>query len=294
MAQDGSSDPKSYVLYYNPFSICSLMVLHTIETRGSAKDSASEMAIVPEVIDIFHEGQLSEHYLCDINPEGQVGYANFTPPLPDIPALRQFLAQLLMFILDQVPVLYSPALLKKPIADSLEITEYMAERYPSLIPKEHEQLIRRLLVDLHALNFFSLSFPGRPTVAAGMKAAVVRRLQMPGISERYREALKFKLTVLDRDKIGGIVPEVVQDMVTRAKNFLAEVESMVPDAPCIWLFGDAPTAFDAHLVVFLARMKDVKRDNLFPPKVARFAERAFETPAWKAVIQDRKTMVGEY
>ncbi|KIY04204.1 uncharacterized protein Z520_00897 [Fonsecaea multimorphosa CBS 102226] len=264
MAQDGSSDPKSYVLYYNPFSICSLMVLHTIETRGSAKDSASEMAIVPEVIDIFHEGQLSEHYLCDINPEGQV------------------------------PVLYSPALLKKPIADSLEITEYMAERYPSLIPKEHEQLIRRLLVDLHALNFFSLSFPGRPTVAAGMKAAVVRRLQMPGISERYREALKFKLTVLDRDKIGGIVPEVVQDMVTRAKNFLAEVESMVPDAPCIWLFGDAPTAFDAHLVVFLARMKDVKRDNLFPPKVARFAERAFETPAWKAVIQDRKTMVGEY
>jgi hypothetical protein len=42
------------------------------------------------------------------------------------------------------------------------------------------------------LNYLSLLFPGRDYVAQGFKAAVVKRLG-GDISERYREALNYKL-----------------------------------------------------------------------------------------------------
>jgi glutathione S-transferase len=91
----------------------------------------------------------------------------------------------------QVPVICSPSL-DKPIADSLDITHYLSTFYPSLIPTSHKERITKGLQDLHALNYFSPSFPGRDHVAQGFKAAVVKQLSRE-ISERYREALNYKL-----------------------------------------------------------------------------------------------------
>lgn len=85
----------------------------------------------------------------------------------------------------------SPSL-DKPIADSVDITHYLSKSYPSLIPSGQQAQITKGLQDLHALNYFSLSFPGRDHVARGFKAAVEKRLA-GDISERYREALKYKL-----------------------------------------------------------------------------------------------------
>jgi glutathione S-transferase len=87
--------------------------------------------------------------------------------------------------------LCSPSL-DKPIADSLDITHYLSNFYPSLIPTSQKEQITKGLQDLHALNYFSLSFPGRDHVAQGFKTAVFKRLSGE-ISERYREALKYKL-----------------------------------------------------------------------------------------------------
>ena len=84
--------------------------------------------------------------------------------------------------------------LDKPIADSLEITHFLAARYPSLIPASHKVHISDLLADLHALNYFSLSFSGREYVAEGFKQNVLERLHSD-ISPRYRDALTFKLGV---------------------------------------------------------------------------------------------------
>ncbi len=62
-----------YQLYYNPFSICSLFVLYTLELKGNPK-SASD-TVEPErcFIDIYLNEQMSELYL-DKNPKGQVGF----------------------------------------------------------------------------------------------------------------------------------------------------------------------------------------------------------------------------
>ena len=95
----------------------------------------------------------------------------------------------------QVPVLAHDTELQEPITDSLEITLWLAARYPQLMPAEHQGEISQHLKDLHALNYFSLSFPGRAHVAQGFEDAVARRLGEPGISSRYRTALEFKLGV---------------------------------------------------------------------------------------------------
>jgi glutathione S-transferase len=96
----------------------------------------------------------------------------------------------------QVPVLANAAVLGTPIADSLEITWYIADRYPSLPPAEHKEDIDRLLRDLHPLHYFSLSFEGKPHVPASIRAAVVQPMENPEISQRHRDALAYKLTML--------------------------------------------------------------------------------------------------
>jgi glutathione S-transferase len=63
---------ETYTLYHNPYSICSLMVRQTVAIRGQAKDKDSEIPITNVVVDIFKEEQFSEHFLCEINPLGQV------------------------------------------------------------------------------------------------------------------------------------------------------------------------------------------------------------------------------
>ena len=92
-------------------------------------------------------------------------------------------------------MLTNSAKLDAPIADSLKITYFLASRFPKLIPSEKEEEIRQYLADLHALNYFSLSFPGRPEVAQGFETTIKRLLADQAISDRYRKALEFKLSV---------------------------------------------------------------------------------------------------
>ena len=91
----------------------------------------------------------------------------------------------------QVPVLVGPGELK--ITDSLDITYYLAERYPGLIPQTHKDVITVLLNELHDVWYVSLSF----TAAEGRGAGIVRQIKeimaQPTTSESYKEALQKKL-----------------------------------------------------------------------------------------------------
>lgn len=92
-------------------------------------------------------------------------------------------------------MLKHPTLLPKPMAESLDITYFIAERYPSLLPEEKRDQIIELLNELHDINYFSPSFGSKPAAAKAQKAAVEEKLAQPGISENYRKALEYKLTV---------------------------------------------------------------------------------------------------
>ena len=65
-----ATQEDKYVLYYNPYSICSLMVLYTLAFT-KAED---ELSLEKRLLDIFHEEQFQEHFLCEINDHGQVCY----------------------------------------------------------------------------------------------------------------------------------------------------------------------------------------------------------------------------
>ncbi|KIV86884.1 hypothetical protein PV11_02466 [Exophiala sideris] len=251
---------SNYVLYYNQYSVCSLMVLYTLALKGDPKSPGNEINVQTKVVDIFHQEQLDEHFLCNINDHGQV------------------------------PVLAHDSKLDRPIADSLEITYWLAARYSQLIPAEHEHEIRQYLKDLHALNYFSLSFPGRDEVAQGFENGVNRRLANPNISDQYRKALEFKLAVIKRDKTGGLVPAETVKNENHARELLATLENCLGQ-PDQWIYGSQPTALDAHLVVFMARMSDVGRDQLIPDKLKQYRAWAMQTPEWIKMMDGRKTMI---
>ena len=67
-----AASTSNYDLYINTYSICSIMVEYTIALRGEPKDAESDMPIVLHDVDLFRTEQLTEAFLTEINPEGQV------------------------------------------------------------------------------------------------------------------------------------------------------------------------------------------------------------------------------
>ena len=66
MANEEEVPGHKYVLHFNPYSVCSLMVLFTLRLKGSPKTPRDEVEVEIRLVDIFHEEQLSEHFLCDV------------------------------------------------------------------------------------------------------------------------------------------------------------------------------------------------------------------------------------
>jgi hypothetical protein len=61
---------RPYTLYYNDYSICSLMVRFTL---ACCQPSGNNAPVIEEKkIDIHQGEQLAENYLCTVNPKGTV------------------------------------------------------------------------------------------------------------------------------------------------------------------------------------------------------------------------------
>lgn len=90
---------------------------------------------------------------------------------------------------------------------------------------------------------------------------------------------------------------MTMQMSERATALMGEFDALLPEKGADgqagpWLFGfQQPTALDAHLIVFIARMRDVNRLELIPDKLQRYAEEATRTAEWKQVMSTRRTTV---
>ncbi|KAH8820179.1 hypothetical protein F5884DRAFT_893113 [Xylogone sp. PMI_703] len=250
-----------YTLYYNPFSICSLMMRWLVVIRGEPKDEESRMDISIREIDIFHEEQFSEWYLCDVNPNGQV------------------------------PVLGSEVAFDFPMAQTTAISEYIAARYPDLLPTQYAAKIHEMVHKMHEMNFFTLSFKGSPKLASGFADAASVRLADKNISDRYRKALEYKLEILRRDKVNALEPEKTEAEIKKAKDYLEEIATLLDPSSGPWLFGQKrPTELDAHLIVMIARLQDVGRDFIIPDTLKEYGKKAMSEPSWLGVMEGRTTM----
>ncbi|KAK4945197.1 hypothetical protein LTR10_015623 [Elasticomyces elasticus] len=230
------------------------MIRYTIAVAGEPRQGSPPATFEEEVVDIFSQKQLEESFLCDVNRKGQV------------------------------PVLASTSF-DIPITDSLDMTLFLAERHPDLLPTDHREQSQSLLRDLHAINYFSLTFGDRPEMAAGNMRAIDQLLGHSDLSGRYREAL---LTLNEKQR--ALEPEAAQ------RNRAAALDLMTTLAGHLsgrgpWLFGyDHPSALDAHLVVFIARMQDVGQDELIPDALKAYARTACATPEYMTIMDGRRTI----
>ena len=64
-------EPTHY-LYHFDYSICSIMARFAYALRGTPKDPKNEIRIEERQVNLGKGEQLTEHYLCDINPAGDV------------------------------------------------------------------------------------------------------------------------------------------------------------------------------------------------------------------------------
>ena len=115
------------------------------------------------------------------------------------------------------------------------------------------------------------------------------------------------MTSIRATRAPALSKEAVAVQETKALSFLSKIESLLAVSQddedvgrgkgSFWIFGSADaTALDAHVVPFIARLLDVGREAIFADKakVRAYAQRAFETDAWKDVMQGRKTVYGTY
>ena len=84
------------------------------------------------------------------------------------------------------------------------------------------------------------------------------------------------------------MPSETERNAKKARELMASLETLMTE-PGGWLFGEKPTALDAHLVVFIARMTDVGRESLIPEKVRQYASWAMDRPEWIKIRDGRQS-----
>ncbi|KAJ0110010.1 hypothetical protein J7T55_0148127 [Diaporthe amygdali] len=255
-----ASKTATHILYYNAFSLNSTMARYAFALRGALKPGQSEITIQEEPLDIgLKREQLTEHYLVDINPKGEV------------PVLA--------------PVSGGPTL-----PDSVEITFKFGEVYEDIIPETQAGQIRELLDRLHKLGIFSLTMGPRPGVGAGQTAVLEEKLK-GDISDKYRAALKEKLEQWTTVKVPSLTKEGQEKSAADMKAYLGDIDSLLSKSETAWLLSTTrASALDAHVVPLVARMLDIKQDGLVPESVAKYAASAMQGQEWNAVMQGRTTL----
>lgn len=92
----------------------------------------------------------------------------------------------------------------------------------------------------------------------------------------------------------GIRSDNVDVAIKKAQMFLTAVEGQLPVDQGVsgkWLFGlEHPSAADAHVIPFLARLHDVGRGEMVSQALKKYLALAQSTREWKDVMGDRSTM----
>ncbi|KIW14509.1 hypothetical protein PV08_07293 [Exophiala spinifera] len=253
-----------YTLYYNRFSICSLMTLLTIRWKGQPASLEQAIDIVEEEVDIYAGEQNEEEFLKK-NWKGQV------------------------------PVLLGPCDLK--VTDSLQITKFLASRYTGLIPSGCEDVITAMLNELHQVWFVSLSFSAQEGRGAGILLQIQNILAQPTTSDDYKTALQRKLqyyaTTYQADPHA---PEIVAREKLKTQKFLEKIARTRHfhniERKSKWIFGVeiGPTALDAHTVVFIARLIDAGHASLIGSDMLEYGTQHLESNAWRGIVDGNTTL----
>ncbi|EXJ70577.1 uncharacterized protein A1O5_06647 [Cladophialophora psammophila CBS 110553] len=240
------------------------MVRLTYALRGPPSRESNDMKIEFRTVDIAIKlEQFTEDFLCNVNPKGKV------------------------------PVLYHPTLLSHPMSESIAISDFICDRYPTLRPPEHAGTIDELIKQLHDISFYSLTYQTRPEHPEAMRLKLQELMNQPDVSPRYKDALQNKIKLNDEEKVIGLQAPSVAENIEKAKAFCEKMECLLANRPgseSMYLFGDNPTVLDAHTLPFLIRMQDVGKEFIIPDGLAKYMGTLKRQKEWEEISPNGKTI----
>lgn len=84
--------------------------------------------------------------------------------------------------------------------------------------------------------------------------------------------------------------ETLDEAIKMTKKFLPKVQALRErhngTTKNAYIFGEHPTVFDAHVLVFLCRLCDVRRTELIPDTLLEWVEGFRQGEAWKRVMEN--------
>ncbi|KAJ9421280.1 hypothetical protein FOXG_02660 [Fusarium oxysporum f. sp. lycopersici 4287] len=256
-----------YTLYSSPFSLYSMMARHTIQLGPTTHDATPPKSITLHFINHKAHENLSEDYLINVNPRGQV------------PAMKG-------------------NLLNETLTESRAISLHLAEKhYPAMLGGKYENVVRDLFKRLHAVYGLSISNPN-PTAEMTQRnpSPVEKILQRTDISPQYRAALEVKLAFHNQHNAIAFQPGVVAKHRADLKAIFEEVvehrrQSGSYEDYDEWTFGSdiGPTILDSHLLPFALRCMEVGNDDLVPLELQRWAKVKEKSPSWQKVMHGKPT-----
>ena len=95
--------------------------------------------------------------------------------------------------------------------------------------------------------------------------------------------------------VGREIPSLKRESAERAivktRDLLHEISGMLQVSQTDWILNMThPTALDAHVIVFVARLKDAGRKELVPARIIDYADKQMDTALWKEMMQGRSTI----
>ena len=77
----------------------------------------------------------------------------------------------------------------------------------------------------------------------------------------------------------------------QTEDLLHEIGEVLQVSQTDWILSTTlPTALDAHIIVFVARLKDAGRRELVPGRIIDYANKQMETAVWKKMVQGQGTV----
>ncbi|KAL7938037.1 hypothetical protein V8C35DRAFT_290677 [Trichoderma chlorosporum] len=248
-----------YTLHYFPFSLYSLMVRFGL-VLGRRLNPATAPRVEIKLVNLHREDNFSELYLTSVNSRGQV------------------------------PALTSPAL-ASPLIDSYDISKWLCEKQPELVPEEHREVIQNMMGILYSFHAVTL-IVGPHERKHGIPNQAAELLEKKDLTERHRRALEMKSVFHDMFHSDIFTPSNIAEVEAKARGFMQELDAILRERSQdqLWIFGDKPTILDAHAAALIARLMDVNRQDLLTDSVQEYARGIFASDEWDEVTHGRTTL----
>lgn len=255
-----ASPDAVYTLHYFPFSLYSIMIRFGFEIAASL-DPDTSPKYQAKLVNLHEDEEVSEAYLTEVSSKGQV------------------------------PALTSPSL-PANITDSRDISNWLREQQPLLVPTEHRETIDRLIESLYSFHAMAVSIPEKDRIH-GVPNVAAAKLERSDISDKYRRALEMKSVFHDTNYCRTLEADNVEQTEVLCQAFTSALDEILTASGRSedqrWLFG-GPTIIDAHAVPLISRLLERGRTELVPSAVEAYAKGAMESEEWKKTTHGRGTV----